>query len=47
MESDISTDPASIKFEMVRVIKDFSQYFLYQKKKQGIHFLIFLKNLKA
>jgi len=32
MESDISTDPASIKFEMVRVIKDFSQYFLYQKK---------------
>ena len=32
MDSDILTDPGSIKIKMTQVIKDFSQYLLFQKK---------------
>ena len=32
MDSDILTDPGSIKIKMIQVIKDFSQYLLFQKK---------------
>ena len=32
MDSDISNEPGSIKTQMIQVIKDFSQYLLYQKK---------------
>lgn len=32
MDSDILTDPGGVKAQIVRVIKDFSQYFSYQKQ---------------
>lgn len=32
MDSDILTDPGSIKIKMIQVIKDFSQYLLFQKQ---------------
>ena len=32
MDSDILTEPGSIKIKMIQVIKDFSQYLLFQKK---------------
>ena len=32
MDSYISNEPGSIKTQMIQVIKDFSQYLLYQKK---------------
>ena len=32
MDSDILTDSGSIKIKMIQVIKDFSQYLLYQKQ---------------